>query len=387
MSQIASVHRYLGQIDDELPALVAILDDKGTLLEANRPWVEFAKTWNYIDEFQKDGIGYVSFCERHLHHCPDGSTPTNIGLAQVLAGEVEDFTSEYPCPFINGRWNRFVAKRIRGYGLAAVIVMHADVTDLMTALWDALKIRGRENADTVRKLNFIGAMSHEFRTPLNIIRGFAELVHKEVHGPLGDPRYGEYARHMDGASEALLGHVTSVLDLQKLELGTYELNIDRHDLRDVVDAVHTRLLPLFEEKRAAPLQVDLKAYTLFVDGTALEKIVFNLMENALVHGGPHVEIRVSSMVNEEGEIVLRVTDNGPGIPEDQVADLLLPFNRARTLDSEKPGRLGLGLPVAYRCARLHGGSLEVFKEVGGGTTVAVFLPKTVFGGQKLAVPA
>ncbi len=222
-----------------------------------------------------------------------------------------------------------------------------------------------------KKTDFVSNVSHELKTPLTSIRMFAELMHS---GRAAPDRQGQYLRIIMVEAERLTRLINNVLDFAQL---------DRRErrLRKVPVELHaalTRLWPahelhLQEAGFAAAWEDAPPPYPVLGDEDALAQVLTNLLSNAEKYSGEQKEITLRSHV--EGEwVCLGVLDRGPGVPPGEENKIFEPFYRAHdSLSSGIPGT-GLGLALARRVVREHGGEILYQTRAGGGSHFTVRLP-------------
>jgi signal transduction histidine kinase len=217
-------------------------------------------------------------------------------------------------------------------------------------------------------------MSHELRTPLNAIIGFSQVMADELLGPLGNPRYSGYARDISASAQHLLGIISDILDVSKLEAGKIELDENEIDIgqmaRDILHLVAERAHAL---EIAVELELGAELPTLKADALKLKQVLLNLATNAIKfsHSGGRVLIRARA--GEDG-LRIEVVDHGIGMDEAEIETAVTRFGQvASTWNRKHPGT-GLGLPLAIGLVELHGGRLVIESEKGVGTTVTVCLP-------------
>ena len=233
--------------------------------------------------------------------------------------------------------------------------------------------REAQESDRFKSM-FLASASHDLRTPLNAIIGFSEMMRSEVMGPLGAPRYREYAGHIHASGKILLNIVNDILDLSKIEAGRRQLSPALLDARPVVESC---IELIANEAAASGVGVSIEAGSapmLFADDVALREILLNLLSNAVAFTprGGTVTVRIRDA--PEGDAMIEVADNGIGMDADGIEVALQPFGQVAH-GAEMPQRgTGLGLPIAVRLAELHGGRLEIESAPGKGTTVRVILP-------------
>jgi signal transduction histidine kinase len=214
---------------------------------------------------------------------------------------------------------------------------------------------------------FVGRASHDLRTPLTAIAGFAELL-RSLPVVRTDPRAMEFAGHVVSSSKRMRELIDDLLAYASVG-GQLTLSTVRVD-EVVAEVLHD----LGNEPAIDRAQVSAESAVVRADRVQLRALLQNLIANAVRHGalanGPDVEVLV--MVPPGGGWTLRVVDHGAGIPAAEREHVLEPFVRLRA----KPdvGGTGLGLATCVQIAHAHGGTLEVGETPGGGTTVTVDVP-------------
>lgn len=225
------------------------------------------------------------------------------------------------------------------------------------------------------KSDFVAHVSHELRTPLNAVIGFGEVLEREVFGPLGHPKYGEYARDIRESGQHLLALINDVLDLSKIEAGRMELHREMLVPQELVRASLV-LVSGLAQARGTTVQVEVGRELPLVDGDAraIKQMLVNLLSNALKFAPRGGEVRVAAE-NTDGHVVFTVTDNGPGMTEEQIEVALTPFGQVSGLVAQTERGTGLGLALANRLAELHGHPLEIYSAPGHGTRVRFRIPQ------------
>lgn len=226
------------------------------------------------------------------------------------------------------------------------------------------------------KSAFLAAMSHELRTPLNSILGFSDLIGKEAFGPVGSPRYRDYALDINSSGKHLLELINDVLDLSKIEAGKTQLDIDAVDIAAVLASCR-RLTDERAQARGLKLmlQTDDAPPIIWADKRALKQIIFNLLSNAIKFTDPGGRIAIDARVTAPGQVRFSVQDTGCGFPVGEIDRLLRPFEQMENSYARSRGGSGLGLSLVRALARLHGGDIDIVSGgPGRGTTVSVTLP-------------
>jgi len=241
-----------------------------------------------------------------------------------------------------------------------------------------------EEASEAKSL-FIANMSHELRTPLNAIIGFSEFIDSGILGTVGNPRYGEYVRDIMSSGRHLLAIVNNLLLFAKMEAGQHRAEVEPLDLGAELQAVQ-RMLQIEADRRSVAVAVAAtpeRPAVVAADSQSLRQILINVIGNAIKfsdHGGT---VRVSLEADAEGEtVVLRVDDDGCGIPPDTLRQLGNPFVQAEGVFSRRHQGTGLGLAICFGLAEAMGAAITVDSVESVGTTVAVALPSAAARSQR-----
>jgi len=265
------------------------------------------------------------------------------------------------------------------YFCLRVIVLLDDAGDRMrekneelskTLLYAQGEAKRAEEAAQAKE-QFIANMNHELRTPLNAVLGFSETIRDERLGPLGNPKYQEYAAHIHQSGGYLLSLINDTLDIARMGSGHVELEPAMHPLSDIVSESFELLGGAAEEGNITlegnNIPDDLMVYG---DRRAIKQVVINLMSNAVKFSKTGSQVEISAARDTDGGTTLIVSDTGIGIPETEIENVFEPFVR---LDESATGT-GLGLPLVKGIVDLHHGSIDIQSEEGVGTTVRILLP-------------
>jgi PAS domain S-box-containing protein len=261
---------------------------------------------------------------------------------------------------------------------------HADVTDrklVEELLREAERAAHEANA---AKTDFLARMSHEMRTPMNVICGLSELLWDTELTT--DQR--EYVRIFRSNSEVLLNLINDVLDVTKVEAGGLQLQSEPFDLNEVLETTRDLLAPVAEEKGLdLHCVLDPEAVTtLLGDRDRLQQILVNLVGNAIKFTQEgEVRVRASRDPDKStpGALLFEVSDTGPGIDPVQAPTIFEPFVQADSSTTRKHHGTGLGLTLARKLVELMGGQLWLESQLGEGS-VFYF---TVSLGVAASVPA
>ncbi len=372
------------------------------LQDAKRQWSQLSETaeafalynrslrlmlWNnaYLD--------VIGLAPDQVHDGMHWREMTNLGARSplgddvTLVAELDDANpvlQGHECHH-RGRWLRSHFRRLPNGNLA---VSHVDITELkdreaaLVALQEDLRA-ARDAAETAShaKSRFLANMSHELRTPLNAVIGFADLMVQDcARNQVDAARHESYARIISDSGQHLLGIVSDMLDLARIEAGKIEvvesdtdiIDLTRSAARIAAGRQHTQDVVFKEDMPETKLRVR-------ADARLLRQAIINLVGNAIKFSKPGGEIKLR--IRDHGDrIDVSVEDHGIGIPAGRLAHVLEPFAQVESTESRRFGGIGLGLPLARQFAELHGGALVLNSIEGDGTTATLSLP----GSRRLA---
>ena len=225
------------------------------------------------------------------------------------------------------------------------------------------------------KSRFLAMMSHEVRTPLNAILGYAEMITTGLVGPPTNPKTLESAEIIHASGLHLLGIITDILDISRVEAGKLELDDAPTDL----DPLLVRAVDMVR-RQAVAAGVDLSIESmstspgLLVDHRLVLQALTNLIMNAVKFSDRGGEVVVRVTRGDDGGVDIAVKDAGPGMNEREVAIALRPFGQVDGRHRRLNQGIGLGLPLAKSFIEKHGGRLSIDSAPGRGTSVIVHLP-------------
>ncbi len=220
---------------------------------------------------------------------------------------------------------------------------------------------------------YAATMAHELRTPLTHILGFAEMMQAQIFGPLNE-KYRDYAGLIRSSGGHLLALVNDLMDLAKIEAGKLQLEPVRFDARLVCAEVLAEAAGQAEPKRVALRQTGAESAPVLADPRALRQVLINLVGNAVkftpAGGAVQLDLR-----RDGRDIVITMSDTGPGFPPGAFASLATPFTRADNV-GDTPGA-GLGLSLVRSLVEAQGGALSLANSDEGGAEVTVRLPVAI----------
>lgn len=225
------------------------------------------------------------------------------------------------------------------------------------------------------KSEFLANMSHELRTPLNAIIGFSQIWADETFGPIGNPKYLEYAKDVNEAGTHLLYIISDILDISKIEAGEFNLEPEDIDLKSSVDECIAMLAPQADSGGVKIRRGDIPdALVLYADRRILKQILINLIGNSIKFTPAEGSIDIDVAVKPDRVIEISITDTGIGVPSELIAKAFEPFSQIRESAEVTHEGTGLGLALARKMVELHDGTLELISSEGNGTKVILLFP-------------
>ncbi|GEM_PF-1463650 len=216
------------------------------------------------------------------------------------------------------------------------------------------------------KDDFVNAVSHDLRTPLTAIMGYAEFLEDEIGGKL-TPQQGEFVAQIEKSTQRLEGLVNDLLDFARLEAGKFRLHCEEVDLANKIAEIVESLRPQAEE-RMLKLEAILpdEPVPMVLDPRRIERVLANLIGNAIKFTPEGGQIGVRVTVEENG-VICEVTDTGIGIASEDIPKLFRRFTQLESGARIKAGT-GLGLSISKAQVEAHGGQVGVRSELGKGST-------------------
>ncbi len=227
------------------------------------------------------------------------------------------------------------------------------------------------------KTTFLSNMSHDIRTPMNAILGFATLLAKDVDNP---EKVREYTKKITASGQHLLSLINDVLDISKIESGKVVLTIGEFALNDMISSIDAIIRPAAKAKEQT-LDIaitGIKHERLIGDETRINQILINLLSNAVKYTqeGGSIWFRIIGLQQHSSQyehIRIEVEDNGYGMTQEYLETIFDAFTRAENSTTNKVQGTGLGMAITKNIVELMGGTIEVVSEVGLGSIFIVNL--------------
>ncbi|MCO6177614.1 ATP-binding protein [Ciceribacter sp. RN22] len=236
--------------------------------------------------------------------------------------------------------------------------------------------KDRAEAANKAKSEFLANMSHELRTPLNAILGFSEILLTGMFGPIGSPKYSEYAKDIHESGKHLLNVINDILDMSKIEAGQMRIRCETIDLAPLIEE-SLRLTAIPAQQRNIHVEQRVSTgLTVEADRRAMKQILLNILSNAVkfTNDGGKIALRARKI---DGAVMLTIADTGIGIPKTALSKIGQPFEQVQSQYAKSKGGSGLGLAISRSLVSLHRGRLGIRSREGCGTVVSVKIPDCI----------
>lgn len=317
---------------------IILLNPKGTILSINRAASKLFGTDSFV-------VG-----ENIL------SVNRSLTLTELLQKAEEGKHAEAVMTFDSGKYQLTASPVTANDEIIGIVVLILDVTE-------------KEKAEQMRR-EFTANVSHELKTPLHTISGYAELL---SNGMVKQEDITAFSKRIYTEAGRMICLVEDIIKLSHLDEGAEDMKQENTDLLVLADHVVTTLMP---EAKKTGVAIELHGESAVLCGIPqlLESIVYNLCDNAIKYNRKNGSVSVT-VKNEEASVVLSVVDTGIGIPEEHKERIFERFYRVDKSHSKEIGGTGLGLSIVKHAARLHQAEIELQSVVGEGTAVTVKFPK------------
>ena len=366
LDQLAESEAKLRLVTDSLPTFITYVDKDLRLQYIN----ETGKDWYRLHDVEVIG--------RSLSELISDDYKIIAPRAEAaLGGEVVHF--ERVAPYPDGKTRTVDVTFLPHINANGEVLGYfgqvIDLTNVKRSELDLNNARREAEAANRSKSEFMANMSHELRTPLNAVIGFSSAMAAGLAGELQGKQI-DYVRDIENSGEHLLYLINDLLDLSKFEAGHLELQPEQVPLDDQIE----RCIP-FVTEQAKQGRVRLRHIPdpglpeMSVDPRILRQMIVNLLSNAVKFSPDKGSVRVFATHDKNGCLTVNVSDEGPGMAEEDIPKALTPFIQTETGLRAGEGT-GLGLPLVKQMMALHGGSVEIQSIVGQGTVASLCFPAT-----------
>ena len=343
--------------------LKATLNIHGCIIKAN-------DSWEKVLGWSKAEIKAMHYSD--LIHPDDISILESLYDPNYIVEEIKHLTIRFLCKDNSYKWIELSAKYVKDKNV--FIFTGIDVTKRKEVEEEKKKLEETIQLESIRN-EFFGNISHEFKTPLNIILGIVQLIDKNIE--LDNISKENLIRHVDimkQNSYRLLRLVNNLIDISRIDIGYYNLQPFNYNIVKVIEDITLSIAEYVKHKKINLIfNTDVEEITLACDPDKIERVMLNLLSNAIKYTDDNGDIYVSlNKVNED--VVVSVKDSGVGIPNDKLELIFDRFGQANDILSRRCEGSGIGLSIVKSIVEMHGGKIEVFSEIGKGSEFVFNIP-------------
>ena len=343
--------------------LKATLNIHGCIIKAN-------DSWEKVLGWSKAEIKAMHYSD--LIHPDDISILEYLYDPNYIVEEIKYLTIRFLCKDNSYKWIELSAKYVKDKNV--FIFTGIDVTSRKEVEVEKKKLEEAIHLESIRN-EFFGNISHEFKTPLNIILGIVQLIDKNIE--LDNITKENLIRHVDimkQNSYRLLRLVNNLIDISRIDIGYYNLQPSNYNIVKVIEDITLSIAEYVKHKKINLIfNTDVEEITLACDPDKIERVILNLLSNAIKYTDDNGDIYVSlNKVNED--VVVSVKDSGVGIPNDKLELIFDRFGQANDILSRRCEGSGIGLSIVKSIVEMHGGKIDVFSEIGKGSEFVFNIP-------------
>ena len=237
-------------------------------------------------------------------------------------------------------------------------------------------VQVKDEAAREIKQKLLAAMHHNFKTPLNGILGYSEVIMTKMLGPIGKDTYKEYAADIHGAGQELLELIDSLLELKELETTEFELHEENFDLIDILkDSINKYKDEALKKNVTVEVSYILNFPEIYGDRPRLLKAFECIIDNAVKFTQPEGKISVSLAKDQAGNCVICCKDNGKGMTPHEITKAFSSDTQLDDIYSDPCTGIGFGISYVKKLLEKHSGSLSIISAPGEGTIINLNLPK------------
>lgn len=343
--------------------LKATLNIHGCIIKAN-------DSWEKVLGWSKAEIKAMHYSD--LIHPDDISILEYLYDSNYIVEEIKYLTIRLLCKDNTYKWIELSLKYVKDKNV--FMSTGIDVTSRKEVEVEKKKLEEAIHLESIRN-EFFGNISHEFKTPLNIILGIVQLIDKNIE--LDNITKENLIRHVDimkQNSYRLLRLVNNLIDISRIDIGYYNLQPSNYNIVKVIEDITLSIAEYVKHKKINLIfNTDVEEITLACDPDKIERVMLNLLSNAIKYTDDNGDIYVSlNKVNED--VVVSVKDSGVGIPNDKLELIFDRFGQANDILSRRCEGSGIGLSIVKSIVEMHGGKIEVFSEIGKGSEFVFNIP-------------
>lgn len=368
----AVIEKELDEYLDRSVDLVSIYNTKGELIKLSYSWTDILG-WDKEDLLNRTIVDYIHLDDKNLFEdliefFLDGKDINN---------KSKEIRARYLCKDGSYKWINWhvqFSSNINNF-----ICTGKDITIRMIEEERQRNLEEKIKLESM-KSEFFTSMSHEFKTPLNIILGAMQVMDRYAQNDREIPTYDlkRYLKNIRQNSYRLLRLVNNLIDITKMDVGFYNVSLSENNIVNIIEDITLSVVEYAQNKNIEVIfDTDCEEVTMACDPDGIERVMLNLLSNAIKHMSKEKGQILVNVKNEEEFVFVSVKDNGLGIPEDKIDIIFDRFAQANADIKRKSEGSGIGLYIAQGIVRFHGGDIEVESKENEGSTFTFKLKKNL----------
>ncbi|WP_122638726.1 PAS domain-containing sensor histidine kinase [Romboutsia sp. Marseille-P6047] len=348
--------------------LVSTFDKNGKFLKVNENWTKLLG-WDKEDLINKSYVNFVH---------PDDVN--NYRSFKNMKDTTATLTNRYihkDGRYIWLDWNfRYDEKK------SIIIGTAKDITEQKDMEIQKRKLEEKIHLERIKN-EFFANISHEFRTPINIILGTIQLIKKNIeNNNIGIENLNRHSDTIKQNSYRLLRLVNNLIDISKVDIGYYNLKPSNHNIINIIEDITLSVADYIEHKDINLIfDTDTEEVITSCDPDKIERVMLNLLSNAIKHTPEDGSIEVN-ITTDDDNIIVSVKDSGGGIPSDKLDIIFDRFRQANNLLTRRCEGSGIGLSLVKAIVEMHGGKIQAYSSIGNGTEFVFNIPIKLLDNKK-----
>lgn len=374
----AIVENELDEYLNKSADFVCIYDENGKLVNSSSNWdkilgwsKEYLLNWNIGDCIHCDDKKIIENLNEHL-------SKIKVKTNRKASIKVRNLCKNGSYKWI--QWNIEYSKKVNGY-----FVTGKDITEKIIEEERQINLEERVKLESMKNDLFTN-LSHEFKTPLNIILGTMQVMEKNANNAIeiSNDDLNRYLKNIKQNSYRLLKLVNNLTDISKMDIGCYNVNLSKNNIVNIIEDICSSVVEYAKNKNIEIIfDTDCEEILMACDPDAIERVVLNLLSNAIKYSSNEEGKILVSIRDDEEFVFVAVKDNGQGIPKDKLHVIFDRFEQVKGDFERKCEGSGIGLYLVQSIIKLHGGNIKVESVESKGSTFTFKLPKNLVVNEEI----
>jgi signal transduction histidine kinase len=300
-----------------------------------------------------------------------------------MTGKTENLTIRYLCKNGEYIWLEISLKYIKNRNI--YLITGKDITKRKNIEKEKKKLEEAVQLESIRN-EFFANISHEFKTPLNIILGTIQLIERNIElDNITQENNTRYTKTLKQNSYRLLRLVNNLIDISRIDIGYYKLQLSNNNIIKIIEDITLSVAEYVQDKNINLLfDTEVEEVILACDPDKIERVILNLLSNSIKYtdNGGNIYVYLKKVDNQ---VIVSVKDSGVGIPKDKLNLIFERFGQANNILSRRCEGSGIGLSLVKSIIEMHGGNISVVSELGKGSEFIFNLPINILEEENVIV--